>query len=126
MNKDFWDNVDRLEQLAKNVKSEEWEVADTHIVRVATKGYYINDFICETSNVVDTVFIAVANPSMILELVAELRKLEKEADWLAGYIGKHECVDGEPETSICPSEESCRAHWRIKAREEVLKGKNKG
>lgn len=57
-------------------------------------------------------FIAVVNPVTILELIAEIEVLEKEADWLAeaaNEIGEHDEAD--------------IAWWREKARKAVREGK---
>ena len=67
----------------------------------------------------DGKYIATANPTMILETITELRNLKKEANWLARYIGRHKCVKGVPEVTICPSDEACTNCWREAARKAI-------
>ena len=61
------------------------------------------------------------------KLISELDKvinIEKEADWLATFIGRHECIKGTPESTICPSDEACMNCWREAARKAVAEADN--
>lgn len=94
MNKDFWDKVKRLEELAKNTKHSD-------IVAFLPT---------DNSMRVWADYIAAANPAMIQEMIAKLKRLheeiefqekrskaqgamigrlEKEADWLADILQRH-------------------------------------
>lgn len=59
-----------------------------------------------------------------LELLDIIDSLEKEADWLATYIGKHECQKGTPPTTICPGDVACKNCWREAARKAVKEQNN--
>lgn len=65
MNKDFWERIDRLEELAKKA------MPDHQVVYEDGEERYVL-----------TKFIAAANPAMILEMIAEMRRLENENDRL--------------------------------------------
>ncbi len=51
--------------------------------------------------------------------------LNKEADWLAKFVGKHECIKGVPEITICPSMEACKNCWREGARKAVKEDRDR-
>ena len=99
-NKDFLERVARLHVLAKHATPGPWsstllDVPD-HIyahVAVSNKKEEIpaitgsqlkgKNFI--EQSLFDANYIAAANPVMIQEMIAELRRLEKEAEWLATW-----------------------------------------
>ena len=52
-------------------------------------------------SVADTAFIAAANPSVVLDLIAELRQTRAERDWLAAMLSE-----------ACARNDSCPfTHW---------------
>ena len=116
---DFWTRVNKLEELAGKANSGPW--INDEKGRIDSHDHEAFSYIAQGCVKENAEYIAAANPAMIKEMVVEMRRLNKEADWLASYIGKHECVNGEPEVTICPSEESCRIHWRETAREALEK-----
>lgn len=87
MNKDFWERIDRLEELAEKATQGEWNVSNDHFLIGDVNKLLIANSLCETRGQVQSkanaLFIAAANPAMIQEMIAEMRRLEKEADWLA-------------------------------------------
>lgn len=131
-----------IKEKAEKAMPGPWEVDETPTDIGTFYEIYSTDWLvadCEKDGASAT-FIAVANPAVVLALIAEIERLEKqvelwqhdynvltehltglekEADWLANYIGEHACVNGEPETTICPSRESCRNHWREATRKAI-------
>lgn len=100
MNKDFWERIDRLEELTKKTTRSDWDI---HVK--GDNAYATNVDFHQVDNLR---YIAAANPAMILEMVEEIkdlqseilayqagcntvgclrekdiRRLEREADWLA-------------------------------------------
>ena len=80
MNKDFRERMPRLEELAGKANSGPWQniIGHPHQIITENESWPVADV--ESFN--DAAFIAAANPAMIVEMIAELRRLEKETDRL--------------------------------------------
>ena len=87
--------LDALEAKAKAATSGPWWELDTE-----------KDTTVDNQIVKDSIYIAAANPAVILELIAELRQVRRERDWLASqlegacysaedaeYCSLHDCND---------------------------------
>lgn len=106
MNKDFWERIDRLEELAGKATQGKWNYCGCEIW--ANETTMSHDVVGKVEKFEDAQYIDAANPAMILEMIAtfkgrlsflehelvekdielentkaELKRLEKEADWLA-------------------------------------------
>ena len=98
-------DLDALEALAKAATPGPWEDDMLYNVRESndSKCVVVVTKTCTerfpTPN--DAAYIAAANPAVVLELVAELRKTRAERDWLA------EMVIAVHETGYCPPEGEC-------------------
>lgn len=57
--------------------------------------------------------------SEISALKKQLAEKDAMIDWLAKYIGRHECVKGEPDVTFCQNDEACKNCWREAARKAV-------
>ena len=140
MTKDFWKRVKKLEELAGKATQGEWSVDDTGYVFRKPQASSEEEKMplvpmCRSMKQFDEsrfdgAFIAAANPAMILEMIAELRRLEKEADWLACQLEKkkHGCEWCEERYECIPSQVSCGYegpdNWREAAREAVSEADN--
>lgn len=132
MDKDFWEKVCALNELAGKATQGEW-VSDGHGNIDSTKRFYLAENLTRE----DADYIAAANPEMILEMIAEMRRLEKEAGWLAdklaevsgsmfddemetlGFQCSHECE----KAGYCPMD--CRKkNWRESARQSLSEANN--
>lgn len=91
MNKDFWERIDKLEELAKKATQGKWsgyygDKNEDYIDGAINNEYVhiamVNKPNCENN----TLFISSANPAMIMEMIAEMRMLKKEAEWLAEHM----------------------------------------
>lgn len=109
MNKDFWERIDRLEELANKATLEEWIIKimpdgdfddDCTFITTAqrekeskgaiakvdfTEPYIIENENLFPSNIIqrnNAEFIAAANPTMIRDMIAELRRLKQENERL--------------------------------------------
>ena len=111
MNKDFWERVNKLEALACNTNAGPWWHGIGHPHEIYTENENWPIAAVESYN--DAAYIAAANPAMIKEMIAELRRLEKEADWLAKRLA--EFCDPEHDEQCCYL---CREYCdRVKAHE---------
>ena len=141
MNKDFWERIDRLEELAEKATQGEWVIStddgiDWGNLYVTTEDRHYADMveIAQVDNAflrtdeihtdfqkeqnANACYIAAANPLMIKEMIAELRMLEKEVDWLAKEMG--ECnKENSTECSYPFQYEMCSVCWRETARKAV-------
>lgn len=114
MTKDFWERLERLEELAGKATLEKWQRDHLGNVYVAPKGKE-NDYqaiVCLTKNYDDYVpteanadFIAAANPAMIQEMAVEIRRLEKENDRLK--IELHDMDSSISEMAECIKTHPC-------------------
>lgn len=72
-------------------------------------------------------YIAVANPSVVRELIAELRQARAERDWLANRLGNLNeessyselCPDKFATETVCKQAIKCNTCWLEAAREAV-------
>lgn len=94
MNNDFWERIDKLEELAIKLAS----VYDGTTIPINEL-----ELIAE--------FAHATNPAMIREMVAEIRRLEKEANWLADRLPKNFRQGDEPVMNT--------KYWREAARKAV-------
>ena len=142
MDKNFWDKVERLEELAGKATQGEWSVNDlSKIISIdgntlclAYSGFDSDGNKWDGN--INASYIAAANPAMIKEMIAtfnsrisflehalvekdiefentkaEMRWLEKEANWLAGEIvswEKDQALPGEPVQTIEELREAAR------------------
>ena len=144
MNKDFWERLDRLEELAEKATRPDWEI------RVKNDNAYATNVDFHQAN--NLRYIAAANPAMIKEMIVEMRRLEnensklktvsefvakeasrlnKEADWLAIWCAdacacRHGNCEGccFNEQCICPLEDDEKLAnkpniWREAARKAM-------
>lgn len=82
MNKDFWERINRLEELANKISPKDWEYTNTF-----GKPALISNTGCYGVQIAEAVFagkeehmeyIAAANPVMIQEMIMEMRRLKQE------------------------------------------------
>ena len=108
-NKDFWDKVAELEELAEKATQGEWHCDISGYVFRKPQEPSENDkmpivLLCGSvsqfeKSRFDGKFIAAANPAMIKEMVAEMRRLEKEADRLAEQACQ--CSEARSQAGFC-------------------------
>lgn len=86
------DKLNELKELAEKATPGPWiyDEEDGTIEPLETVG--LRSIIAEPTYSNDAAFIAAANPQTVLELIAEIERREKEADWLAARI-IHLCDD---------------------------------
>ena len=150
MTKDFWQKINKLEEVAQRATQEEWlnkldESIAPHGICVTTEEREKNkmaeiaiidnallkwdetwtDFQKEQN--ANAHFIGAASPALIVEMIAKLRRLEKEADWLADILA-NDCAGGCGSCVVCGMEDArkgidCRImtkdKWRKAARKAV-------
>ena len=87
MSKDFWERVDKLDELAERATQGEW-------VYVGLWSFYKKDN--ETSEALGTAehyydgeYIAAANPAMIKEMINMLRLQKKHLDFCDAALAKY-------------------------------------
>lgn len=85
-NKDFWKRIDRLEELAGKATQGEWNYCGCEIW--ANETTMSHDVVGKVEKFEDAQYIDAADPAMILEMIVELRRLEKEADLLAEKLAE--------------------------------------
>lgn len=128
MNKDFWERIDRLEELAGKATQGEWDVYNLSKVFSVEGGNNLfqaySGFDSEGhkwDGKVNALYIAAANPAMILEMITELRKLTKQVNWLAmkcQNVRKFPTMNGKPE------DDWTAYKWREAARKVVMEERN--
>lgn len=102
MTSELKDKIAKLKELAGNATQGEWTANKRYIksqyahILALTQGNC--DAVMNRMECIDAYdnaeFIASANPATILELIAEIEALEKEADWLANeHISNITCGD---------------------------------
>ena len=123
-------DLDQLEARAKAATPGPWRNAAGYKIKVAATGthcasawsrytYETGKEITDEQAKANATYIAAANPAVVLELVAELRKARAERDWLAKRIA----LDGVScpiEPNVCAG--TCADHiqcWLEAAREAV-------
>lgn len=133
MNKDFWRRIDRLEELAGKATQGEWDVYNFSKVFSVESGNNLfqaySGFDSEGhkwDGKVNALYVAAAYPAMILEMIAEMRRLEKEADWLARRLV--EFCDPDHDNQCCVlCRRNCNGvdckEWREAARKAVEENK---
>lgn len=105
-------DIDQIEYAAKAATPGPWQNAAGYKIEVAATGthcasawerytYEPDKEITSEKAQANAAYIAAANPAVVLELIAELRKAQAERDWLA------EMVIAVHETGYCPPEGEC-------------------
>lgn len=83
-----------LEAAAKAATPGPWyNIGCSTIKSEITHSDIVNDEDCFLIKDDDCAFIAAANPSAVLDLIAELRQARRERDWLAKYIAGLKCPE---------------------------------
>lgn len=126
MTEDFVKRLDRLEELANKATPGPWYnvVVESDFSVVSTDMQDDNKSIAiEPIEEKDSEYIAAANPAMIKEMIAELRRLEEEANWLTETLAAF-CRDYVAGCATCPNtEKPCKEtvanDWREAAGKAV-------
>lgn len=121
MNKDFWEKVNRLKELAGKATKGEWVIdKDANYIRVDPQRLWVF-WIGRSSNSDENAsYVIAANPTIILEIITELQNLEKEFGWLVDYLCGIACSrDIKP----CEENKTCRECWIQTAKEFAEKEK---
>lgn len=130
MTKDFWERIDKLEVFAERANPLKWQnddiICSNLLLAIGENNQ--NTFLGEIIDSDNAEYIAFANPTMILEMIEEMRKLQKEADWLADTLSAI-CHDCEAGCATCPKpKKSCMDiianDWREAAIKTVMENKN--
>lgn len=142
MNKDFWERINKLEELAGKATPGTWiikndpedrydydiafitttERQNASIGEIAQVSCYEPDIIEEPivkEQIANAEYISAANPAMIKEMIAEMRRLEKEADWLAEELASVYKSEFEGTMDLLDVN-----GWREAARKVVMENKN--
>ena len=132
-------DLDQLEAAAKAATPGPWVNTAGYKIEVAATGthcasawerytYEPDKEITSEKALANAAYIAAANPAVVLELVAELRKAQDERDWLANDIATK---DGncppilQDCTGIVCTTDVCKKCWLKAAREAVEKEEQK-
>ena len=122
MTKDFWERIDRLEALADyaNNKHTQQMWLGTPFCSISIEEFKGDQCIAFTplSQAKKDNFIAAANPALIMEMIAELRSLEKEADYLAKTFAGNMKIQGIKDGLRDPTG-GHKEFWRETARKAV-------
>lgn len=145
MDKDFWDKVNRLEELAGKATQGEWNYCGCEIW--ANETVNSHNVVGKTERFEDAKYIAAANTAMIQEMIAELKslddknynlksklrlanentynmeqdynRLEKEANWLAEELASVYKSEFEGTMDLLDA-----SGWRNEARKAVSEADN--
>lgn len=126
MNNDFWKRIDKLEELAGKATQGEWIVSNSNFLIGDANNLLIANSLCETrgqdQSRANARFIAAANPQTIREMIAELRRLEKEADWLAAILAGNLKIQGKRDGLNDPAG-GHKDYWRNRVKKAISEDK---
>lgn len=107
MNKELMDKVNRLERLANKIQGRKWvyEIDNENLKNENSErfGFVLPKY---------GYYIAAVNPATILELIEELKRLDKEVEWFAEQKACKQIQNG-----CCCGHD--KEYWREAARKAV-------